>query len=128
MNKNTKKSQSPLLSDELVIDGEGRLRVSPQTPKGTFQQMRQQFSSSSIFLTCGVLTILLVDVLLLIAAVVLQEKYLLHNPDANSLFVPFLVMLLLGVTGSLSLLLFVIYKINLPYFQKGEVVVEVDTK
>jgi hypothetical protein len=72
------------------------------------------------------LAILLVDMLVFVFAMGLQQKYLLHNLEAKTLFVPFIGMLLLGITGSLSLLLFVVYKINLPYLQKGEVMVEVD--
>jgi hypothetical protein len=126
MNKKEKNTVKNLLSNELIVDSEGRLRVAPPAPKNKLQQLSTHFSPSFIFLACGILAILLVDMLVFVFAMGLQQKYLLHNLEAKTLFVPFIGMLLLGITGSLSLLLFVVYKINLPYLQKGEVMVEVD--
>ncbi len=128
MSKNTHNIKTPSLSSELIIDDKGRLRINAESSKGVFQRVGYALSPSAVFLTCGILAILLIDVLLFIFANGLQQRYLLHNLEAKTLFAPFTAMILLGVTGSLSLLLFVIYKINLSNLQKGKVLVEVDTE
>lgn len=126
MKKKQATSANVTLSSELMIDEQGRLRVmSPQTePRPT--AWWQSCSPSFVFLTCGILTIFLIDVLVTLFAFSLKQQYLLHNPEAQSAFYPFLVIVLVSITGSLSLLLFVIYKINVPYLQKAEVLVEID--
>ncbi len=126
MKKKQATSSNVALSNELMIDEQGRLRVtSPQTEIKPITWW-QSCSPSFIFLTCGVLTIFLIDVLVALFAMSLKQQYLLHNPEAQSAFYPFLAIVLVSITGSLSLLLFVIYKINVPYLQKAEVLVEID--
>lgn len=126
MKKKQATSSNVTLSNELMIDEQGRLRVmSPQTDtKPTVWW--QAYSPSFIFLTCGMLTIFLIDVLVALFAFSLKQQYLLHNPEAQSAFYPFLAIVLVSITGSLGLLLFVVYKINVPYLQKAEVLVEID--
>ncbi len=128
--KNMKKKQAAssdvTLSNELIVDEQGRLRVlRPQSEKKALSWW-QFYSSNFLFLSCGIFTIFLIDVLVSIFAISLKQQYLMHNPEAQSAFYPFLAIVLISITGSLGLLLFVIYKINVPYLQKAEVLVEID--
>ncbi|MCC5944598.1 MAG: hypothetical protein JJT94_06655 [Bernardetiaceae bacterium] len=126
MKKKEAPTQQPLLSEELIVDEKGNLRVCQTTQKKDLNlQLFAMYSPSSIFLFCGGVVIFLIDVLVILLAYSFKAQHLSHNPEAQQLFLPFLATLLLGVTCSLSLLLFIVYKINAPALTRGELCVEV---
>lgn len=114
-----------MLSQELVVDEDGNLRL--LTPPNRRAE-NPFWHPKHIFLLCGIMVIMLCDIFVGVLIYGLNRYYLQYNSEALKFLWSFSGILLFALTSSLSLLLFVLYKVYEPNLELKKVVIEVGQK